>query len=222
MEAMGVPTANVEITDFGGRRTLIVERFDRLSAKDGRLLRLPQEYTCQALSIPATRKYQADGGPGMREIINLFKGSDTPGVDVRLFMRACILFWLLGAADGHAKNFSIFIGPGGRFRMTPLYDVLSAQPILDERQISRKKFKLAMSVGRKRHYTISDVVPQTAELAGVGIAAMNAIFEDIVENAELRAEAAIAALPLDFPDQLVTSIMAALSHRIRLVAASLS
>jgi serine/threonine-protein kinase HipA len=65
-------------------------------------------------------------------------------------------------------------------------------------------------------------VPQTAELAGVGIAAMNAIFEDIVENAELRAEAAIAALPLDFPDQLVTSIMAALSHRIRLVAASLS
>lgn len=43
LEAMGVPTANVEITDFGERRTLIVERFDRLWTKDGRLLRLPQE-----------------------------------------------------------------------------------------------------------------------------------------------------------------------------------
>lgn len=226
LQAMGVPTANVEITDFGGRRTLIVERFDRLWAKDGRLLRLPQEDTCQALSIPPTRKYQSDGGPAMREIINLLKGSDTPDVDVTLFMRACILFWLLGATDGHAKNFSIFLGPGGRFRMTPLYDVLSAQPSLDERQISRKKLKLAMSIGRNRHYTISDIVPrhfiQTADLAGVGISTMNAIFEDIVENAELQAEAAIAALPVGFPDQLATSIMGALSYRIRLVAASLS
>ncbi len=226
LEAFGVPAANVEIADFGERRTLIVERFDRLWTKDDRLLRLPQEDICQALSIPPTRKYQADGGPGMREIINLLKGSDTPDADIATFMRASILFWLLGATDGHAKNFSIFLGPGGRFRMTPLYDVLTAQPSLDEGQIPRKKFKLAMSVGKNRHYAMQDIVPhhfvQTADLAGVGTPAMKAIFEDIAANAERQAQAAIAALPNGFPDQLVTSTMAAISYRTRLVAGSLS
>ncbi len=226
LQAMGVPTASVEIADFGERRTLIVERFDRLWTKDGRLLRLPQEDTCQALSIPPTRKYQSDGGPGMREITNLLKGSDTPDADIATFMRAGVLFWLLGATDGHAKNFSIFLGPGGRFRMTPLYDVLTAQPSLDEGQISRKKFKLAMSVGRNRHYAIHDIVPrhfmQSADLSGVGTPVMKAIFEDIAANAEQQAEAAIGALPNGFPDQLVTSTMAAISQRVRVVAGSLS
>jgi serine/threonine-protein kinase HipA len=226
LQAFGVPAAIVEIADFGQRRTLIVERFDRLWTKDGRLLRLPQEDTCQALSIPPTKKYQNDGGPGMREIINLLKGSDTPEADIATFMRACIIFWLLGATDGHAKNFSIFLSPGGRFRMTPLYDVLTAQPSLDEGQIPRKKFKLAMSVGTNRHYAIHDIVPrhflQTADIAGVGTPAMKAIFDDIAANADRQAEAVIAALPKGFPEQLAASTMAALSHRTRLIADSLA
>ena len=71
LQAFGVPAAQAQIADFGKRRTLIVERFDRLWARDGRLLRLPQEDICQALSVPPTRKYQSDGGPGMREIVEL-------------------------------------------------------------------------------------------------------------------------------------------------------
>ncbi len=225
-EALGVPAANVEIADFGGRRTLIVERFDRLWTKEGRLLRLPQEDTCQALSIPPTKKYQSDGGPGMREIINLLKGSDKPEADIATFMRASIIFWLLGATDGHAKNFSIFLGPGGRFRMTPLYDVLTAQPSLDQDQVPRKKFKLAMSVGTNRHYAVHDIVPrhfmQTADIAGVGTPTMKAIFEDIHANAERQAQAVVTSLPGNFPDQLVNSTMVAISHRIRLIADSIA
>ncbi|WFU85618.1 HipA domain-containing protein [Bradyrhizobium sp. CIAT3101] len=34
----------------------------------------------------------------------------------------------MGATDGHAKNFSIFLAPGGRYHLTPLYDVLTASP----------------------------------------------------------------------------------------------
>jgi serine/threonine-protein kinase HipA len=135
LEGFGIPVANVEIADFGDRRTLIVERFDRRQARDGRLLLLPQEDICQALSVPPTRKYQSDGGPAMRDIIQLLKGSDTPDKDIAIFMRAWIVFWILGATDGHAKNFSIFLGAGGRYRMTPLYDVLTAQPSLDAGQI---------------------------------------------------------------------------------------
>jgi serine/threonine-protein kinase HipA len=41
--------------------------------------------------------------------------------------------------------------------MTPLYDVLSARPSLDARQIERKQMKLAMSVGRSRDYRIEEL-----------------------------------------------------------------
>ncbi|MER8444742.1 type II toxin-antitoxin system HipA family toxin [Mesorhizobium sp. M1066] len=222
LQAFGVPAAQAEIADFGERRTLIVERFDRLWARDGRLLRLPQEDICQALSVPPTRKYQSDGGPGMREIVELLKGSDTPDEDIATFLRTCILFWLIGATDGHAKNFSIFLSPGGRFRMTPLYDVLSAQPSLDAGQIARKKFKMAMSVGKNRHYSVPDIIPrhflQTADIAGVGTPVMRRIFDDIAENVEKQADQVIMSLPRGFPEQLVDSVKSAIGKRAALLA----
>ena len=221
MEALGVSAAKAEIADFGTRRTLIVERFDRRWTVDGRLLRLPQEDCCQALSVPPTRKYQSDGGPGMRDVIDLLKGSDTPAADITTFMRANIIFWLLGATDGHAKNFSVFITPGGRFRMTPAYDVLTAQPSLDAGQISRKKFKLAMSVGKSRHYGVHEIMPrhflQTADVAGVGLPAMRSIIEDLGETAPRKAAAVIEALPHEFPAQLIDSVMSAIDERSRLL-----
>ncbi|MCV3210984.1 type II toxin-antitoxin system HipA family toxin [Mesorhizobium sp. YC-39] len=219
LEAFGIPAAKSEIADFGERRTLIVERFDRLWARDGRLLRLPQEDCCQALSIPPTRKYQTGGGPGLRAIVDLLKGSDTPNEDIMTFMRANIIFWLIGATDGHAKNFSIFLTPGGRYRLTPLYDVLTAQPSLDTGEVSRKKFKLAMSIGKSRHYAIQDIMPrhfmQTADLAGIGKPMMKALFEDLAIGVELRIAALAESLPRGFPPALVDSVTAALRHRAR-------
>jgi serine/threonine-protein kinase HipA len=116
---LDIPSAEVAIGDFGGKRALVVQRFDRRWTRDGRLLRLPQEDCYQALSIPPTLKYQAEGGPGIRDILDLLKGSDNPDADQSTFLRAAIVFWLLGATDGHAKNFSIFLNPGGRFRLIP-------------------------------------------------------------------------------------------------------
>ncbi|WP_457663206.1 type II toxin-antitoxin system HipA family toxin [Sinorhizobium medicae] len=219
--ALGLPTANAEIADFGERRTLIVERFDRRWTGDNRLLRLPQEDICQALSIPPTRKYQSEGGPGMRDIIQLLKGSDRPDEDIGAFMRACILFWLIGATDGHAKNFSIFLSPGGRFHMTPLYDVLTTQPSLDSGQIPRKKFKLAMSVGKNNHYALDEIVPrhfqQTADEAGMGTAALRAIFEELASTTGKAMQSTIDELAKGFPPQLGDSIAAALKDRVRLI-----
>ncbi|MDZ7793771.1 MAG: HipA domain-containing protein [Spirochaetia bacterium] len=53
-------------------------------------------------------------------------GSRTALNDQIEFFKMQILFWMLTAIDGHAKNFSIFIEPEGRFTLTPAYDVLSA------------------------------------------------------------------------------------------------
>ncbi|TJX52285.1 MAG: type II toxin-antitoxin system HipA family toxin, partial [Mesorhizobium sp.] len=222
LQAFGVPAAQAEIADFGGRPTLIVERFDRLWARDGRLLRLPQEDICQALSVPPTRKYQSEGGPGIPEIVALLRGSDTPEEDITVFMRAGVLFWLIGATDGHAKNFSIFLSPGGRFRMTPLYDVLTAQPSFDAGQIPRRKFKLAMSVGTSRHYSVHEIMPrhfmQTADIAGVGTPVIRGIFEDIAGNVEKQAEIVISSLQPGFPEQVVESVRLAIGKRASLLA----
>lgn len=221
LAAFGVPTANTEIADFGGRRTLIVERFDRRWTRDGRLLRLPQEDICQALSVPPTRKYQADGGPGMRDIIQLLEGSDTPKEDIATFMRACMLFWMLGATDGHAKNFSIALGLGGGFHLRPLYDVLTAQPSLDAGQISQRKFKLAMSAGRNRHYPVDTILPrhfiQTAQLSGLGIPLMLRLFEELAANAERHVDVVVGELPANFPEELVSSVRKAVLARARLL-----
>ena len=71
------------------------------------------------------------------------------------FLKAQIVFWLLAAPDGHAKNFSLFHERGGRYPLTPFYDVLSAWPSggRSAGKIPRQKLKMAMAVeGKNRHY----------------------------------------------------------------------
>jgi serine/threonine-protein kinase HipA len=220
--AMGLPTARTEIREFAGRRALVVERFDRLHTRDGRLLRLPQEDCCQALSVPPPRKYEPDGGPGMRQILDLLKASDEPEADQILFLKAQIVFWLLGATDGHAKNFSLFLLPGGRFRLTPLYDVMSAQPNVDAGEIRHNAMKLAMAVGNSRHYTIDSIMPrhflQTAASCGVPASLVQGILDEIENDTDRAIDAAVNGLPPGFPERIVSSVIEGVRRRLRLFA----
>ncbi len=181
--AFGLPTAKVEMATFDDRRVLIVERFDRLVTHDRRLIRVPQEDCCQALSVPWTRKYENEGGPGIPAILKLLEGSDTPADDQRLFFTANVVFWLLGATDGHAKNFSLFLSPGGGYRLTPLYDVISAEPSVAQNQLRDNQMKLAMAVGNNRHYDIKTVVPrhfiESAVNGGMGRKAVLDVLDDL-------------------------------------------
>jgi serine/threonine-protein kinase HipA len=217
--ALGLPTANVKMEDFGSKRALIVERFDRLWTRDNRLLRVPQEDCCQALSIPPARKYEVDGGPGPKDILALLRGSDEPDSDRIAFLRALIVFWLLGATDGHGKNFSIFLSPGARFRMTPLYDVLSVQPSVDANQIRLNQMKLAMAVGDNRHYVVHTIVPrhflQTAAKSGIGPSVVKPLFGELLEKAPPAIEKVLNELPAGFPDQIADSITGGFQERLR-------
>ena len=221
MSAFGLPTAAAEIRVFGKTTALVIERFDRKWTDEGRLLRLPQEDFCQALSVPPGLKYQSLGGPGIIEGLNLLKGSDTPTEDQKSFLKAQVLFWLIGATDGHAKNFSIYLGRGGRFRLTPVYDVLTAQPSLVTRQIERKQMKLAMFVGDSRHYRLDEIkgrhFVQTTERAGLP----GSLAKDVLEEVAKAADAAITTvetqLPRDFPDYIHSAVKAGLADRIKFI-----
>ena len=158
LEAFGLPVNAAEIITFGDTKALVIERFDRRWTKDGRLLRLAAGGLLPGPCRSRRRaNIRATADPGMVAILDLLKGSDDPAEDQKSFLKAQLLFWLIGATDGHGKNFSIYLGPGGTYRLTPFYDVLTAQPSLDDRRIERKQMKLAMSVGKSRHYRVDTI-----------------------------------------------------------------
>jgi serine/threonine-protein kinase HipA len=218
LEGFGLPIAQTEIVTFGARRVLVVERFDRQWRGNDRLLRLPQEDCCQALSIPSSRKYQNQQGPSAVDIMTLLKGSDEPLKDQAAFFKSQIIFWLIGATDGHGKNFSVFLRPGGRFELTPFYDVLSAQPAFDAKRIPHNKYKLAMSVGASRHYKILDVhgrhFVETAKEAGLGPTIIKQVLEEVFRDALPAAERALGLMPEGFHADIHTSVVNAMTGRL--------
>jgi len=221
LNGLGLPAARAEMQSFGDKGVLIVERFDRLWTGDQRLLRLPQEDSCQALSVPPRLKYERDGGPGITDILKLLRGSDEPLSDQRLFLKANIVFWLIEATDGHVKNFSIFLSPGGRFRMTPLYDLISAHLSVDSKQILWRQFRLAMAFGTKPHYQIRQIAPrhffQTADQVGIGRQVIESVIQELLDGTASAVESVVASLPANFPDEIASSIEAGIKGRLGLL-----
>ncbi len=162
MREFGLPVANARIKKFKDVKVLIIERFDReLSQDKSWIIRHPQEDMCQASSISPGLKYESDGGPGISTIMELLKSSLQPEDDRKQFIRSVFLFWLLGAIDGHAKNFSIFLKQGGRFQLTPLYDIISAYPLAEKRQLEYQDMKMAMALHSKNtHYHWHNMLPR--------------------------------------------------------------
>ncbi|MEA1966843.1 MAG: type II toxin-antitoxin system HipA family toxin [Thermodesulfobacteriota bacterium] len=105
------------------------------------VIRIHQEDFCQAMGLPADRKYQETGGPGFlqcRELADEFLSDQ--GVDVRSNFANIMTFnYLIGNHDAHGKNFSIIHEPNLKF--APFYDLLSTQVYpLDN--------KFAMAIGQ--------------------------------------------------------------------------
>lgn len=211
LQAFDIPVAEAEIVRFGEMKALCVERFDRRWMADGRLLRLPQEDFAQVFGVPPDIKYESQGGPGIRAILDRLNGSSRAQSDRRDFFRTQVLFWMLAAIDGHAKNFSVFIEPKGFYRLTPRYDVLSAHPVMGRGagRLASHKLKMAMAIdGKNRHYKWSEIRREHFEQAAQRChlpdapALIDALF---ARTPQAIAEVA-AKLPASFPEDLAKSI----------------
>jgi serine/threonine-protein kinase HipA len=123
-------------------------------------------------------------------------------------MRAQLVFFILAATDGHAKNFSIFLTETG-FRLTPIYDVMSVFPSIHKKQLARQRAKLAMSVGDSNHYKIDEIVrrhfDQTAKASGFPKRELDLIIEDLIERV-LKLEQLIKP-PKGYPSWIFESIL---------------
>jgi serine/threonine-protein kinase HipA len=221
LKAFGLPVASCRPMQFEDVKALVVERFDRsrwMPPEGGeRLVRLPQEDLCQAVGVGPEARYEAEGGPGMDRILNLLDGSLTREQDRRHFFTAQLLFWMLCATDGHAKNFSLFLRPGGRYQLTPLYDVLSVYPVLGEgpARISPQRAKMAMAVrSRNAHWRMRDILRRHWVALGNrhGIVTgegrqVEALIDDIIARTPSVIDAVRAQLPPDFPETVADSIL---------------
>lgn len=202
LKAYGLPVADARIATFGEQRVLVVERFDRRVAPNGQwLMRLPQEDFCQVEGCSPWQKYESEGGPGLKALFGTLRQSVHAEADMKTLMAAQVLFWLLRAPDGHAKNFSIQLLQRGRFQLAPLYDVMSVYPVLGAgpNQWSPHEIKLAMALlGKNRHYEMHRIQRRhfnsTAQQVGLASTA-----EPLIEEILARTPAAIAEAQADLP-----------------------
>ena len=223
--AYGIPVAPCDIDEFGANKVLIVERFDRVLHSSGKYwLRLMQEDFCQATATPWHRKYQADGGPGLVDITRILRRSTESLRDFATVFRAQVLFWMLAATDGHAKNFSIRILQGGAFQLTPLYDVLSAWPIIGKKanEIPPEKVKMAMAMpGQRPHYLHKTIQRRhfetLAKRMGLESHAERMIAE-IVTKTPSVIEQVQQGLPKAFPQALLDRVLVGLERTSRVLA----
>ncbi|KVF21569.1 type II toxin-antitoxin system HipA family toxin [Burkholderia cepacia] len=221
--AYGLPVAACDIGRFDDQKALIVERFDRRASRDRTwILRLPQEDMCQATGTPSGAKYESDGGPGIDTIMGILANSADAAPDRMNFFVAQLVFWVLAAIDGHAKNFSIAHLPGNTYRSTPLYDVLSAHPIIGTRrnQLPPRRARLAMAVcGKNRHYVIGEIQPRhwVAQGRRVGLTEddVHATMAAVVARTEPAIEEAAAQIPAEFPVDVADAIFDGMRRQVR-------
>lgn len=221
-KAFGLPVLHCFMIKTGKIKALAVERFDRKYASDGSwIMRLPQEDFCQVLNVSSARKYENHGGPAISAIMTYLLGSVDPAQDRYSFMNTQVLFWLLAATDGHAKNFSLFIESEGRYRLTPYYDIFSMYPAIGGRGIDRKEAKLAIGLAgsRGKKYAIEQIFPrhffQTAQAVGFARESMENILTEFAQSKDAVVEKVRSQLPADFPASICDAIIEGMQARAR-------
>jgi len=225
LQAYGLPVAQAEIATFGTQRVLVVERFDRRLAPTGDwLMRLPQEDFCQVAGVSPWQKYESDGGPGLGHLCTTLRQSVNAEADVRTVLMAQLLFWLLRAPDGHAKNFSIQLLPRGRFQLTRLYDVMSAYPVMGAGagQWSAHDIRLAMALmGRNRHYRVQEIQRRhfnhTSRKLGVPEGA-EALIAQVLTDTPRVIDTVRQSLPAGFHAEVADRILAGLAQAVAALA----
>jgi serine/threonine-protein kinase HipA len=154
--ASGLVVPNSSVSRFRDEIVIVIERYDRVTVS-GERLRIHQEDMCQALSLHPTRKYENEGGPGVRQIVELLReNSSMPEEDVQTFLDAIAFNWLIAGTDGHAKNYALLLGGQGTVRLAPFYDLASVLPYPN---VNLQKAKLAMKIGgeyRLRNINLKD------------------------------------------------------------------
>lgn len=146
-----------------GELNYITRRIDRTA--EG--LKLKMEDMCQILGRLTEQKYQ-----GSYEMIGaaIRKYSSAPMLDLVNFWEQVIFSWIVGNADMHLKNFSLYSPKKGQYQLAPTYDQLSTAIAMPEdteelalslngwkKKLMREDFERAMLGSDMKEKTIQNI-----------------------------------------------------------------
>ena len=117
-----VPHSLIRFTD--GELCYITKRIDR--TKNGE--KIPMEDMCQITGRLSEDKYKSSHEQIAKAI---GKYSAYPGFDMVNFAEQTLFSWIVGNADMHLKNFSLY-APQGGYRLAPAYDMLNTKLAMPE------------------------------------------------------------------------------------------
>ncbi len=147
-----VPHSLIKFAD--GQLAYITRRIDR--TKNGG--KLPMEDMCQLTERMTENKYRASYEQIAKAI---GKYATAPKLDIINFWQEVIFCFIVGNADMHLKNFSLYTPITETVRLTPAYDLLSTAIVIPEdeedlaltlnakkKKINRKDFIAAMQTSK--------------------------------------------------------------------------
>ena len=121
---VGLPVVDVRVRKTARSSVTLIARYDR-QFESGHWLRLHQEDFCQTLGIHASRKYEKEGGPSLKQCAEIIRQYTAyPLIDLQKLMRWSLFNLLVGNADAHGKNLSLLYGLNGSSRLAPFYDLV--------------------------------------------------------------------------------------------------
>ncbi|WP_262360862.1 HipA domain-containing protein [Vibrio cholerae] len=200
---LGFNVPDIEIiTAESGAKALVVERFDRCFV-DGVLSRRHQEDFCQIFGVPEHQKYQSENNLGVSKIVDVLSFSAKNKANNHDFFKFMVLQCLLGATDGHLKNFSVHIDPGGHYQIAPFYDLLSAYPAVGATGLNKRKLKLAMGLKASRGYKyhICKIYLRHIEQTAIQFDISNAECHEILSAFLAQFSSALSSIDNRFPEK---------------------
>jgi serine/threonine-protein kinase HipA len=123
---VGFTVPDCAVLGEGDHPLFVIERYDRRKDNLGNVRRLHQQDFCQAQGVTSEQKYEAKGGPGIKENYQLI--IDNVYFKKRVESAHLFLDWicfnlLIGNNDSHSKNIS-FLFNNGKIELAPFYDLL--------------------------------------------------------------------------------------------------
>ena len=184
--ALGIKAAQASIAVFGGDRYYVSERFDR-EVVDGRIRRLHQEDFCQMLSVDPEVKYESDGGPGFSQLISTMRDLHVPLNETLALVDMLCFNFLIGNADAHAKNYSVFYR-NRKPELAPLYDAVSTLVYPDLSRDFAMSIGGEMSVERIGRHGFEKLAEECAMSPKLVLARLDSLAARIADAAEKLAE----------------------------------
>ncbi|MDC1174877.1 type II toxin-antitoxin system HipA family toxin [Bacteriovoracaceae bacterium] len=121
---VGFNVPKCEVLDDANHPLFVIERYDREVGEY--VKRIHQQDFCQAQGFVSDEKYEAKGGPSLKNNFNLIKSNVT--INQRSKALFDYLDWvcfnlLIGNNDSHSKNISLLLSEG-KIELAPFYDLL--------------------------------------------------------------------------------------------------